>query len=58
MAKKPLDTLLKCLQERDITIDRVDLQKSLDGEYGATIEAWIEEYLGAETLLTKDELSL
>lgn len=53
-----LDTLVKCLQDHDTTIERADLQAALAGENGAAIEIWTKEYLGAETILTKDELSL
>jgi hypothetical protein len=56
--RKALDTLVDCLRDHDITADRDDLEKYFDGEHAVAIEEWIKEYLGEETLLTKDELSL
>jgi hypothetical protein len=56
--EKPLDILVKSLQDHNLSVDRAGLQKALESDEGATIEAWISEYLGVETFLTKDELSL
>jgi hypothetical protein len=58
MEETPLDTIIKRLQERDIPADRGEFQKAIAGENRASVEEWIAEYMGSDTLLTKDELSL
>jgi hypothetical protein len=51
-------TLIDCLRKRDININRDKLQTALEGEHSTAIKHWIREYLGPETLLTKEELNL
>jgi macrodomain Ter protein organizer (MatP/YcbG family) len=53
-----LTLLLESLHSRDISFSQKDLQKALDLQSDPTIETWIDEHLGPETLLTKEELSL
>jgi hypothetical protein len=49
------EKLLRVLRERDIPFDRRDIEAALKNEAAS---AWVEEYLGEETLLTKEELAL
>jgi macrodomain Ter protein organizer (MatP/YcbG family) len=53
-----LTLLLESLRSRDISFSQKDLQKALDSQSEPAIETWIDEHLGPETLLTKEELSL
>ena len=53
-----LTLLLESLRSRDISFSQQDLQKTLDSQSEPAIETWIDEHLGPETLLTKEELSL
>lgn len=59
MASDSLQTLTRVLKDRDIAFDRVALGKAYDNpESRPAIDEWVEEYLGPETLLSKDEAAL
>jgi hypothetical protein len=53
-----LTLLLEALRSHDIALNQKDLQKALDTQSEPVIESWIDEHLGPETLLTKEELAL
>jgi hypothetical protein len=53
-----LTLLLESLRNRDITFNQRDLQEALSSQDEPTIQIWIDEHLGPDTLLTKEELSL
>jgi hypothetical protein len=53
---EPLRTLIECLRNSDVSIDRNELQAALQGEHSSVIRHWIGEHLGPDTLLTRDEL--
>lgn len=55
----PLEHLLVVLRECDIPLSRDDVQWAFDAPSSreAVVE-WVKEYLGADTLLSKDELEL
>jgi hypothetical protein len=55
---KYLPLLLESLQSHGISFDQKDLQKALETQNDLAIEAWIDEHLGPETLLSKEELLL
>lgn len=55
---KRLALLLESLRSHDISFNQKDLQRALDTQNEPTIETWVEEHLGPETLLTKEELLL
>lgn len=50
-----LETILKALRERDIPFDKNDIEAELKKD---SVKAWVDEYLGEETLLSKEELAL
>ncbi len=55
----PLEHLLLVLRERDIPLSRDDVQWAFDApNTKETVEEWVKEYLGVDTLLSKDELEL
>lgn len=55
----PLDHLLFVLRERDIPLSRDDVQWAFDApNTKEAVVEWVKEYLGADTLLSKDELEL
>ncbi|KAH8815499.1 hypothetical protein F5884DRAFT_772613 [Xylogone sp. PMI_703] len=56
MAKDKKEVLLQLLQDYDIQVDR-DVIKAAFAE-PELLEAWMDEYLGPETLLTKEEATL
>ena len=51
----PLHTLIDCLRNNDVTISRDELQAALQGEHGSAIRHWIDEHLGPDTFITRDE---
>jgi hypothetical protein len=55
---KQLTLLLESLRSHDISFNQKDLQKALDAQSEPAIETWIDEHLGHETLLNKEELLL
>jgi macrodomain Ter protein organizer (MatP/YcbG family) len=52
---EPLRTLIECLRNNDVTINRDELQAALQEEHSPAIRHWIDEHLGPDTLLTRDE---
>lgn len=55
---KHLALLLESLRSHDMSSNQKDLQKTIETQSEPAIGAWIDEHLGPETLLTKEELSL
>ena len=55
---KQLELLLESLENHGISFNKRDLQKAQDAQSEPAIETWIDEHLGPETLLTKEELLL
>lgn len=55
MESAAFKSLLQAFRERDIPFNQDELTSIVKTEEG---RAWVEEYLGHETLLTKDELAL
>jgi hypothetical protein len=50
---------LSILRDRDVPYDRDAIKAAFnDPDSEAAIQAWIEEYLTPETLLTRDEAAL
>jgi hypothetical protein len=50
---------VKVLRDHDIPYNRDAIKAALaDPENQTAVQAWIEEYLSPETLLTKDEAAL
>ncbi|KUJ19137.1 uncharacterized protein LY89DRAFT_716730 [Mollisia scopiformis] len=59
MADALSSTLIRILRDRDIPYDREAIKAAFaDKESQTAVQAWIEEYLSPETLLTKDEAAL
>ena len=59
MGRNSLNHLLDVLCDHDVPFDRDAIKAAFDDPDSQTaIQAWVEEYLGPETLLTKDEASL
>jgi hypothetical protein len=59
MAEDSYQTLLSILRDREIPFDRDAIKAAFnDPESQAAIQAWMEEYLTPETLLTRDEVAL
>lgn len=59
MSDPSLSALLMVLRDRDVPYDRDALKSAFeDPESQTAIQAWMEEYLGPETLLTKEEAAL
>lgn len=59
MAEDALQILVKALRDHDLPCDREAIKSAFaDPESKTTIQAWVEEYLSPETLLTKDEANL
>lgn len=55
----PLEHLLLVLRVRDIPLSRDDVQWAFDARNTKEkVEEWVKEYLGPDTLLSKDELEL
>ena len=55
---KRLALLLESLRSHDISFNQNDLQKALETQSEEAGETWIDEHLGPETLLTREEFSL
>lgn len=54
-----LEHLLIVLRERDVPITRDDVQWAFDAPNTKdTVVEWVKEHLGADTLLSKEELDL
>lgn len=53
--RSALETILNVLRERDIAFDKDVIVSELRKD---SVRDWIDEYLGEETLLTKEELVL
>jgi hypothetical protein len=59
MAEDSYQTFLSVLRDRDIPYDRDAIKAAFnDPDSQTAIQAWIEEYLTPETLLTRDEAAL
>ncbi|KAH7416882.1 hypothetical protein BKA64DRAFT_691421 [Cadophora sp. MPI-SDFR-AT-0126] len=59
MAEDSLQVLVKALRDRDLPFDREAIKSAFaDPETQTAVQAWVEEYLSPETLLTKDEANL
>ncbi len=59
MADAALSDLIRILRDHDIPYDRDAIKAALaDPESQTAVQAWMEEYLSPETLLTKDEAAL
>lgn len=60
MPKDPfLERLLVVLNDRDISLGRDDVAWAFESaKTGNEARAWVDKYLGEETLLTRDELEL
>jgi hypothetical protein len=59
MAEDSYQTLLSILRDRDIPYDRDAIKAAFNDQGSQTaIQAWIEEYLTPETLLTREEAAL
>jgi hypothetical protein len=59
MAETSFNSLVEILRDHDIPFDCDALKSALDDpENQTTVQAWMQEYLSPETLLTKDEAAL
>ncbi|PSS28396.1 hypothetical protein M430DRAFT_47402 [Amorphotheca resinae ATCC 22711] len=59
MADNSFNSLIEVLHSHGVQYDHDALKSAFDDpESQATIEAWVQEYLSPETLLTKDEATL
>lgn len=59
MAEDSLHVLIKALRDHDLPCDREAIKSAFaDQETRTVLQAWVEEYLLPETLLTKDEANL
>jgi hypothetical protein len=59
MAEDSYQILLTILRDRDVPYDREAIKAAFnDPESQTAIQAWIQEYLTSETLLTRDEAAL
>ncbi|KAL2064073.1 hypothetical protein VTL71DRAFT_4567 [Oculimacula yallundae] len=59
MAGNSMQILVKALRDHDLPCDREALKSAFaDPETQSAIQAWVDEYLAPETLLTKDEANL
>lgn len=58
-SQEALQHLLAVLRERDIPFGRDDVRWAFESpDTKETVEKWVEEYLGSDTLLSKEELEL
>lgn len=55
---KYLTLLLESLRSRDIPFNQRDLQEALGTQGHPSMQTWIDEHLGPDTLITKEELLL
>ncbi|PVH81258.1 hypothetical protein DL98DRAFT_490263 [Cadophora sp. DSE1049] len=59
MAEDSLQVLVKALRDHDLPCDREAIKSAFaDPESKTAIQAWVDEYLSPETLLTRDEANL
>ena len=59
MAEESYQTLLTILRDRDVPYDRDAIKAAFnDPESQTAMQAWMQEYLTPETLLTRDEATL
>jgi hypothetical protein len=59
MSNDSYQKFLSILRDRDVPYDRDAIKAAFnDPDSEAAIQAWIEEYLTPETLLTRDEAAL
>ncbi|CZT53298.1 uncharacterized protein RSE6_14783 [Rhynchosporium secalis] len=59
MAEEYMQLFVKALRDHDLPCDREALKSAFaDPETQTAIQAWVDEYLSPETLLTKDEANL
>lgn len=59
MANNSFESLVGVLRDRDIPFDRDALKAAFDDpESQGAIEAWLQEFISPETLLSKDEAAL
>jgi hypothetical protein len=59
MAEESYQTFLTILRDRDVPYDREAIKAAFNDPNSQTaIQAWIQEYLTPETLLTRDEAAL
>ena len=59
MADNSLNSLLEILRDRDIPYSRDAIKAAFeDPESRAAVQAWMQEYLSPDTLLTRDEAIL
>jgi hypothetical protein len=59
MAENSYQNLLTILRDRDVPYDRDAIKAAFnDPDSQTAIQAWIQEYLNPETLLTRDEAAL
>lgn len=59
MSNPSLDSLLEILRDHDVSYDRDAIESAFeDPESQTAIQMWKDEYLGPETLLTREEAAL
>ena len=59
MSNPSLNSLLEILRDHDVRFDRDAIKSAFeDPESQTVIQGWMEEYLGSETLLTREEAAL
>jgi hypothetical protein len=59
MSNPSLNYLLEILRDHDVSYNRDAIKTAFeDPENQAAIQAWMDEYLGSETLLTREEAAL
>ena len=59
MSYPSLNSLLEVLREHNVPSSRDEIKSAYeDSENQTAIQAWMEEYLGPETLLTREEAAL
>jgi hypothetical protein len=59
MSNPSLDSLLEILRDHDVSYDRDAIKSAFENPESQTaIHMWMVEYLGPETLLTREEAAL
>lgn len=59
MSNPSLNSLLEILRDHDVSYNRDAIKSAFeDPENQTAIQAWMQEYLGPETLLTREEVAL
>jgi hypothetical protein len=53
-----MSLFVEALRKRDSTANYDELRNALNEESSPILDSWVEEHLGPETLLTREELSL